>query len=253
MIAAATLVAVVLVSLLITRVATVVLALTGLSRESARFQARSALSGVGFTTSEAEAVVNHPVRRRVVMLLMLVGSAGLVTVVGTLILSLADASPGERSQRIAMLLGALLLLWLLARSTWVDRRLSSLIARVIGRLTDLEARDYAALLHLSGDYTVLEMAVQEGDWTAGRTLAELKLRDEGVLVLGVTRPDGTYIGAPRFDTTIHPGETLLLYGRSRRLEELDRRCAGPEGDEMHGRAVEEHSEVSAGERERRMA
>ena len=35
---------------------------TGTSSELARFQARSAFTGVGFTTSEAESVVLHPVR-----------------------------------------------------------------------------------------------------------------------------------------------------------------------------------------------
>jgi hypothetical protein len=53
-----------LVSVLITKVATIALAHTGLSHESARFQARSAFTGVGFTTNEAERVVTHPVRRR---------------------------------------------------------------------------------------------------------------------------------------------------------------------------------------------
>lgn len=56
-----------LVSFLITRVTTVALTVTGMAKESARFQARSAVSGVGFTTSESEAVVNHPLRRRIVM------------------------------------------------------------------------------------------------------------------------------------------------------------------------------------------
>lgn len=50
-------------SLTITRVATLVLAMTGLSWEAARFQARSAFTGTGFTTSEAESIVSHPVRR----------------------------------------------------------------------------------------------------------------------------------------------------------------------------------------------
>ncbi|MDP8942602.1 MAG: TrkA C-terminal domain-containing protein [Actinomycetota bacterium] len=240
MIAVASLVVVVLVSLLITRVATVALTLTGLSRESARFQARSALSGVGFTTSEAEGVVNHPVRRRVVMVLMLLGSAGIVTVVGTLFLSFANADAGQRGERVAVLIAGLVALWLFARSAWVDRRLSALIARVLGRLTDLDARDYAALLRLSAEYAVLEMAVRDGDWVAHRTLRELELREEGIVVLGVSRPDGTYVGAPGFDTTVRPGETLVLYGRSRRLAELDRRPAGPEGDDMHERAVAEH-------------
>ena len=61
-------------ALVITRVATVALTLTGLSKESARFQARSAYTGVGFTTTEAESVVGHPVRRRIVMILMLLAS-----------------------------------------------------------------------------------------------------------------------------------------------------------------------------------
>ena len=58
-------------SILVTRIATVALTYTGLSRESARFQARSAFTGVGFTTNESEKVVNHPLRRKILMLLML--------------------------------------------------------------------------------------------------------------------------------------------------------------------------------------
>jgi hypothetical protein len=47
------------VSLLITRVAILTPALTGMSTEAARFPDRSTLTGTGFTTSEAESVVAH--------------------------------------------------------------------------------------------------------------------------------------------------------------------------------------------------
>ena len=215
MLAVASLLVVVLVSLLITRVATVALTLTGMSRESARFQARSALSGVGFTTSEAEAVVHHPVRRRVVMLLMLAGSAGIVTVVGTLVLSFGNAEPAQREARIAVLVGALFVLFLLARSETVDRRLSRLIARGLDRWTELDARDYAALLHVGGDYAVVEHAVQEGHWLAGATARVL--RERGIVLLGVTHADGTYEGAPGLDLQVAAGETLVLYGSSEKV------------------------------------
>ena len=59
-----------LVALLINRIATAALMSTGMSRQYAKFQARSAFTGVGFTTSEAEEVVSHPVRRRIVMILI---------------------------------------------------------------------------------------------------------------------------------------------------------------------------------------
>jgi Trk-type K+ transport system membrane component len=52
----ATLLIALALSLIITRVATMALMLTGLSRESARFQSRSAFTGVGFTTTEAESL-----------------------------------------------------------------------------------------------------------------------------------------------------------------------------------------------------
>ena len=68
-------------SILITRIATVALVVTGLSREAARFQARSAYTGVGFTTDESEKVVNHPVRRKILLVLMLLGNAGIITTI----------------------------------------------------------------------------------------------------------------------------------------------------------------------------
>lgn len=224
MLALVSLITVVLVSLLVTRVATVALTLTGLSRESARFQARSALSGVGFTTSEAEAVVNHPVRRRVVMFLMLLGSAGLATVIGTLVLSFANAEPGQREARASILVGALFALFLLARSAWVDRRLSRLIARGLDRWTNLDARDYAALLHVGGEYSVVEMAIAPGNPLAERTLGDLALRDRGVLLLGITRSDGTYLGVPGFDERLREGDLLVLYGDGDAICALDDEC-----------------------------
>lgn len=245
MVALASVIVVGLVSLLIARVATVALALTGLSREAARFQARSALSGTGFTTSEAEAVVNHPVRRRVVMALMLLGSAGLVTAVATLIITFANADRSQAIERLAMLVVALALLYLLSRSPWVDRRLSRLIALGLERFTDLDARDYAQLLHVGGDWAVGQLGVRPGDWVAGRALRELRLRDEGVVVLGIEAAGGEYVGAPPFETVVQPGSTLVLYGRRHRVAELDGRPAGEAGDRAHAAAVaEERGEVS---------
>jgi Trk-type K+ transport system membrane component len=89
-------------SILITRVATIALTHTGLTKASAKFQARSAFSGAGFTTSESEMVVNHPVRRKIVMLLILLGNAGLVTAVSSLILTFVrqgDSATGSIVKR----------------------------------------------------------------------------------------------------------------------------------------------------------
>lgn len=236
--------AVILLLLLVARVATVILSLTGMSTESARFQSRSALTGVGFTTNEAESVVKHPLRRRVVLTLMLLGSAGVVTALASLVISFGGASGGERVSRGLVLIAGLLLLLVLARSQTFDRLLGRVVTRaLIAR--GLDVADYAGLLRLSGGYTVGELEVEEGDWVADHTLRELRLRDEGVLVLGVSRRGGEYLGAPGPDTRIGAGDTLVLYGRDERLEELDERRGGRLGDVAHREAVLPEREPSA--------
>lgn len=240
MIAVASVLVVALVSLLITRVATVALTLTGLSREVARFQARSALSGVGFTTSEAESMVTHPVRRRVVLSLMLLGSAGLVTAVATLMLSFAGTDQGQAVTRLAVLIPALAAVYLISLSRWVDARLSRMIARLLVRWTDIDARDYAALLHIGGDYSVFELPIAADGWLAGRTVRELDLRAEGAVLLGVTPRSGVFVGAPRWDYVLRGGDVAIVYGERALTARLSRRPAGPEGDLDHQSAVDGH-------------
>ena len=55
--------------------------MTGLDANKAKFQALSAFSGTGFTTKEAETVTNHPDRRKIIAWLMVLGNAGIVTVI----------------------------------------------------------------------------------------------------------------------------------------------------------------------------
>lgn len=246
-IAIGSLLVVVAISLLITRVATVILVATGMSRSTARFQARSAFTGSGFTTRESEDVVSHPVRRRVVMTLMLLGNAGIVAVASSLIIGFRS---GGHTQWISIFelivgLGALLVL---ARSSWVDRRLTRLIRRLLERHTDLATRDLASLLDLTGHYAVGELHLEEEDWLVGRPLGELALRDEGIAVLGVTRADGSHVGIPGGWTVLGAGDTAVIYGRTEALDEIDRRPAGPVGDRSHEVAVEHQRVVEMAER-----
>lgn len=241
MLAVITLLIIVTVSLLVTRVATIALTLTGMPREQARFQARSALTGTGFTTSAAEPVVNHPVRRRIVMGLMLIGSAGLISAIATVLLSFTGApSAGEGLRRAGIMLAGLLVLLLVARSPFVDRWLSRIIGRILRRVARLEVRDYASLLHLAGEWMVAEMRIAEGDWVADRTLAEADLPHEGLLVLGIERADGRYVGAPKGTATLHPGDVVVLYGRREHLASLDERPRGAAGDRDRAAASAQH-------------
>ncbi len=103
-IAIVSLLIVIAISMFITRLAAMALTLTGMSHESATFQARSALTGVGFTTKEAEAAVNHPVRRRIIMWLMMTGSISIPTVIAAMGVSIFTTLQSEAWWRPALLL-----------------------------------------------------------------------------------------------------------------------------------------------------
>ena len=234
---------VIALSLVVTRVATVALTATGLSREAARFQARSAFSGAGFTTTESESVVSHPVRRRIIMWLMLAGNAGIAAAMATLVLAAVDTSDTHALIRVAAVVGGIFLMWWASRLSWVDRRISRLAAIGLRRWTKLDVHDYAALLHVGGEYIVTEVPVESGSWLADRSLAELSLRDEGVILLGIERADGSYLGVPQGDTVLVAGDVAILYSRSETLAGLDHRQRDASGEAAHEAAVADQQRV----------
>lgn len=237
------------ISLLIIRVGTVALTMTGLSPAIARFQARSAYFGVGFTTMEAEKVLSNPVRREIVMILMLLGNAGIISVISTVVLSTTEIpETGLFSHvwfRILFLAGGIGALFLMAYSKWIDRHISRWVRWALRQWTRLEVQDYSEMLHLVRDYSVSEFPVHEGDWLAGRSLFDLRLGDEGVMVLGVERVGGSYIGAPRGACTLEVGDVLIVYGKHAMLQGLEKRKAGFEGDRQHQAAVAWKERVGA--------
>lgn len=242
MTALASLLVVLTFSFLITRLATVALSLTGLSGDLARLQAVSAFTGVGFTTTESERIVGHPVRRRILIVLMVLGNAGIVTAVASLILSFTGVREAEEGVwRVLWLAGGVALLWFVAVSRWIERVMDRAMRWALDRWTGLRAQDYVELLNLSGDYRVRELPVEPGEWVEGRPLHELRLFQEGITVLGIHRADGDYVGVPRGETEIEAGDRLVLYGRAEALADLDERRRGAEGNRAHEEGVREQS------------
>ena len=244
MISIVSLFVVVFLSILVTRIASIALTHTGMSRDSARFQARSAFTGAGFTTAESEMVVNHPVRRKIVQILMLLGNAGIIVAASSLILTFVTrGDPTEFTLKIVLLVAGMVFLWTLASSKWADRMLSRYISRILNRYTRLSVRDYDSLLQLAGEYRLAELEVQEADWINGKSLAEANLRSEGINVIGIKRANGVYIGNPVGETMANEGDSLILYGRVSAIEELDRRRKGYFGDREHRESVAQQKEV----------
>ncbi|MDF2956345.1 MAG: PhoU and TrkA_C domains protein [Candidatus Alkanophagales archaeon MCA70_species_2] len=241
MIALFGLLTVIVLSVVVVRIGAIALELTGLSRDVAAFQAQSAFSGVGFTTSESEFIVSHPVRRRVVRILMLLGSVGITSTVATLILTFVGQTGEAAALRLLILSAGLLAIWVLASSEYVYRATRGLIVWTLDRWTSLRIYDYEQLLGLGHGYTISRITVKSDSWMSRRQLRDLKLDLEGVLVLAIYRKVGDvekFIGAPNGDTVIEPGDVLICYGRKDACISLSQRFKGTAGDLEHQEQIE---------------
>ena len=239
MLAAVSLFVIITLSALVTKVAAIALMHTGLSTEIAKFQARSAYTGSGYTSQESEKLMNHPVRRKIVYMLMLIGNAGIITTLSSLMLTFL--LPNNRSSLVYSLIFivvALSALWFAIKSKVVDRWLSKMIDRALKKYTNIDVKDYAAILHLSGEYQISELRVRKTSWLAGKTLLELDLKSEGINVLGIQQKEGEYIGAPGGDDVIDAGDVITMYGKAEIFKNIDARDDDFLGDWNHQKIVE---------------
>ncbi|MEZ6015903.1 MAG: TrkA C-terminal domain-containing protein [Planctomycetota bacterium] len=210
---------------------------TGLPRDVARFQAQSAFMHVGFTTSEAEHVVSHPVRRQVLQGLMWAGFGSSTAAMGTIAAALIRSDDRPEAERLALLLVGVLVIALMWRLRSLERVVDWSIQRALRGVRWLAPSQVTELLEL-GDHVIGQIAVGPRSWLADHTLRELRLTDEGVLVLTLTRAGGPPLRSPGPETLLGVGDVLVCYGSEAVLKDLGVRERGVLGAAQHREAAE---------------
>ena len=137
--------------------------------------------------------------------------------------------------------GRTTIIYLMSKINAVDLLLEKVIRWFLSRWTDLTLVDYDKLLAIDRGYSIANLTVKEKDWMCGKTLNELRLNREGILVLGMRR-NNKYFGAPSPDSPILAHDILTCYGTDRRLRNLRARKSGSDGDVEHNEAVESFDE-----------
>ncbi|MBK7404032.1 MAG: TrkA C-terminal domain-containing protein [Phycisphaerales bacterium] len=219
------------VSFLLVRIGAIALMMTGLPRETSNFQAISAFFGVGFTTREAELVVGHPVRRRIVQHLIVAGNLGLTSGLATFIIAVIGGGSGatpaggravlSNVEPLLLSVGGVLLVVLLMNFGPVRAAMEWTIRLTLRRAGVIRPTDYDLLLRVVHGYVVSELTVGAGSPLAHRSLAQAGLGQRGVLVLGISRVDGSYVGAPAGRDIVEAGDMLIVYGREEDLAGLN--------------------------------
>ncbi|WP_419910179.1 hypothetical protein [Hoeflea sp.] len=218
MAAALTIAILLALSVSLVRIGAVAMRLTGLPEDIARFQCVSALTGTGFTTHEAEMIANYPIRRRIVVVLMVLGNLGLISIASTFIVAFVRTGPDMQhiAVQAAILAAAIAVTFMVLSNRALDRGMCALIGHILLRTTSLGEMGYHRILQLGKD-----LSIAEHEYFGPETPREaLKLRGENLLAV---RPAGSWqTTAASSVAVVRPGDTLILCGDEAAHEALSR-------------------------------
>jgi len=213
---------IVLIAWLLVKLGTGALVMTGMSEPVAKFQAASAFFGVGFTTKEAELVVNHPVRRRIILHLIIAGNIGLTSALATLLVTFvgnSDQGLGLTFVWLGLAAIGAVAIGLLMNLKVVKGPLTKLMEFSLRKSGLTSIRNYDHLLNLTNGYCLEGREIgSEHPWI-GKCLWETRPSDQGVVILGIYRTGGGFEGAPKRDTMVEEEDVLMVYGKEEDLKE----------------------------------
>lgn len=209
----------ILFSFLVVRGAAVALMMTGMEKKKARFQALSAFSGTGFTTKEAEFVVNHPQRRKIVTWLIIFGNAGIVTVIVTATSSMATSRGYQLPINIVILAVGIFLIYKIATYKKFTRYWEKFIENKLIKSPVFEEATTEDLLHFLEGYGLVKKIVGAKSGLIDKTLAKSHLREKGAVVLGIER-EKSWIPVPKANEVIKRGDRLVVYGPLNALRDI---------------------------------
>lgn len=193
--------------------------MTGMSFDKAKFQALSAFSGTGFTTREAERVVNNPRRRRIVSMLMVLGNAGIVTVIVTATSSFARAQEGlQIGLNLLVLVGGLGLIVIGARHAPFVRRWEHFAQERLSRLKIFEEHTVVdEILHIAEGYGVVRIRVAEYSTLREKTVSDVNKQIKHAVILGIERHT-EWLPRPRLNQSVEKDDYLVIYGELANIE-----------------------------------
>jgi hypothetical protein len=209
----------VLFSFLVVRAGAIALMMTGMEREKAHFQALSAFTRAGFTTREAEMVVNNPKRRRIVTWLIIIGNAGFIAIIVAATSSLVTSSGYNLLISLGILIIGLYILYRLMKLGGWTRKWERFIENRLVKTNVVEESRTEDLLRFGEGYGLMNVIITPDSPYVGHSLSELNTPESEFLVVGIER-GREWISHPRAYTKIDNGDRLVVYGDLRILKSI---------------------------------
>jgi hypothetical protein len=210
---------IIVISVFIVKIASVALNLTGLDDKRAFFQALSAFTGTGFTTRDSELVMNNDIRRKIIIFLIILGNAGFISVITTLILTFQKGGVTPVLMNIVLILLAILLIIKVSFHKGITRKLTKKIQSRLIKSPNFTKRPVEEILRLAEGYGIAEVTLNEHCGDIGKTLFESSFRQKDILIMAIERESGV-IPAPHASDKLLLNDTLICYGKLHNIEKI---------------------------------
>lgn len=211
---------VIAISAIVVKIATIALKMTGLDEKKAHFQALSAFTGTGFTTRDSEMVLENNTRRKIIMVLMILGNAGLITVITTIILSLGrGGNMNSLFLNVGIVLILIFTLFKIATHKGITKFLNDKIESRLEKSPPFQKRPIEEIVRIAKNYGIAEVNISESCQDREKTLSESSFRENDILILAIER-ENTVIPAPKATDRIQKDDTLICYGKLSNIADI---------------------------------
>lgn len=197
--------------MLVVKIAAVILKLTGMDEKKAIFQALSALTGAGFTTKESELIMNHPLRRRVISWLMVLGYAGIITIMVTFTSSLVTSIGYMKYINLVILGIGLYIVYRIANHKKLVKKWSKMIENKIIQYPAFDEPRLEDLLHSTDGYGLFRISIKKNLSLASQPLSDIDATKHKLLILGIERNE-EWIPLPDQNELITEDDKIVVYG-----------------------------------------
>jgi hypothetical protein len=204
-----------IIIVLVIEISVTLMKLTGLKGTVARFQVISMLTGTGFTTDESKSIIDHPVRRKISMFLILFGAFSLAVIISSISTLLTD---DLRLMELSIIIGILLVLTILVKVPFLNNRLSNKMKSEMYNHYELWEHPIEEVLFLEDEDVVMEIDIYEDSEFIDVKAFDVISHGADINILFVESGE-VKIRKELYEYKIKLGDNLFLYGNKKEIEE----------------------------------
>ena len=215
---------IIMVYLILIRIFTVLLRITGLTNEKAKFQAISLLTSCGFTTSESEIIANDRARRKIAIVAMVTGYSFSVIIVSLLFNVLISLNQAQTSSTLKVILiasGVFVAVLIFFQLPFIKKMNERIIAKIALKI--IQRKQYENTITILDSYgkdAICEIMINNlPEIFEDKKLSEIRIRDTYKLNMLMIKRKNKVVDITK-NTIVQHHDVIVVFGPYQSIKDL---------------------------------